>query len=178
MAEIFVENRVCPACGAEVRKGALFCFSCGGSVAPETAAANANGDSVKSDFIRENIVEEEVKIKENKKSKKTHKLDKTVAEQFGKPIEKPTDKLIEKPVGLPIEKPFELPIEKPIAAAAEPKLKSAAAMRRRTKTIQKKRVEEVVWAEHENAPNGWFMIVALILILIAAGLFFLAIYIK
>lgn len=172
MAEIFVENRVCPVCGAEVRKGALFCFNCGGSVAPETAAANANGDSVKSNFIRENA-EEEVKLKESKKSKKTQKLDQTVAEKFGKPIEKPTDKLIEKPFELPMDKPFENP---PIAA--EQKLKSAAAMRRRTKSIQKKQIEEVIWAEHENAPNGWFMIVALILILVATGLFFLAIYIK
>ena len=164
MAETIIENRVCGACGVDVRKGGLFCYYCGGAITPEIAATAANGDSVSNGLIRENI-EEEIKAKKPKRVKDTSKLKKSVVEKIDKPIEKPID--------IPLEKPIEKP-----QIQAEPKLKSAAAMRRRAKSIQKKVVEEVVWEEHENAPNVWFMVVAFILILIAAGLFFVAIYMK
>lgn len=59
----------------------------------------------------------------------------------------------------------------------ETNLKSAAAMRRKSKTIQPKRIE-VVWEEHENAPNGWFILAAILLTLTAAGILYLAIYLK
>lgn len=39
MAETRVENRICNSCGSEVRKDALFCYHCGGSVAPEIVVA-------------------------------------------------------------------------------------------------------------------------------------------
>lgn len=39
MAETQVENRICNACGSEVRRDALFCYHCGGSVAPEIVVA-------------------------------------------------------------------------------------------------------------------------------------------
>ncbi|MBA3691898.1 MAG: zinc ribbon domain-containing protein [Acidobacteria bacterium] len=59
----------------------------------------------------------------------------------------------------------------------ETNLKSAAAMRRKSKTIQPKRIE-VFWEEHENAPNGWFILAAILLTLTAAGILYLAIYLK
>ncbi len=59
----------------------------------------------------------------------------------------------------------------------ETNLKSAAAMRRKSKTIQPKRIE-VVWEEHENAPNGWFILAAILLTLTVAGVLYLAIYLK
>ena len=59
----------------------------------------------------------------------------------------------------------------------ETNLKSAAAMRRKSKTIQPKRIE-VVWEEHENAPNGWFTIAAILLTLTATGILYLAMYLK
>lgn len=59
----------------------------------------------------------------------------------------------------------------------ETNLKSAAAMRRKSKTIRPKRIE-VVWEEHENAPNGWFILAAILLTLTAAGILYLAIYLK
>lgn len=162
MAETLVEQRVCAKCGADVRKGALFCYHCGGAVAPEVAVSAANGDSVSSGWFRENIAEEE-------SPKTTAKLDEAVAEELEKPIEKPSD--------TPIEKTSDEPVEKP-KIVEEAQLKSAAAMRRKAKIVQKKRIEEIEWAEHESAPNVWFLLVALILIAIAAGLFFLAIYVK
>ena len=59
----------------------------------------------------------------------------------------------------------------------ETNLKSAAAMRRKSKTIQPKRIE-VFWEEHENAPNGWFILAAILLTLTAAGILYLAMYLK
>jgi len=56
-------------------------------------------------------------------------------------------------------------------------LKSAAAMRRKSKTIQPKRIE-VIWEEHENASNGWFILAAILLTLTAAGVWYLAVYLK
>ena len=161
MAKKKVENQVCAKCGAEVRKSALFCYHCGGAVVPEVAVSAASGDSVSSGWFRENIAEEETE-----KVKVTSKLESEVAEEIEKPIEKPIEKSfdtpIEKPVDTPIEKPVDTPIEKLLdeplekpKIVEETKLKSAAAMRRRAKIVEKKRVEEVQWEEHENAPNGW-----------------------
>ena len=46
MAETVTEKEVCSKCGAEVREGTLFCYSCGERVASETEPpAQANGDS-------------------------------------------------------------------------------------------------------------------------------------
>ena len=82
---------------------------------------------------------------------------------------KPTTKL-------KLEEPSDAPIPKP-AIEEEPKLKSAATMRRKPKVFQPKRVE-VIWEEHENAPNGWFILAAILLTLFALGVFYLAIYTK
>ncbi len=70
----------------------------------------------------------------------------------------------------------ETPIEEP-SAAAEPTLKSAASMRRKSKIYQPKRVE-ITWEEHENAPNAWFVLAAIVLTLFAVGVFYLVIYLK
>jgi hypothetical protein len=172
MAETLVENKVCAACGADVRENALFCYHCGGAISPEVAVAG-NGDAVSSGWFRENIAEDKVKVETAEQPKTTAKLEVSALENFDKPIEKPTDEILGEPIAKPTGKLNEKPPEKP-----ETKLKSAAAMRRRTKIVQKKKVEEVVWEEHESAPNIWFLLVALILILLAGGLFFLAIYVK
>ncbi|CAN5229318.1 hypothetical protein BH10ACI1_BH10ACI1_35170 [soil metagenome] len=165
MAKTSIKKRVCTVCEADLRKDALFCYHCGGSVAPEILDSAANGDAVSGGWFREKMTDEEAKIKEAEKPKVTSKLDGKVVEKIDEPIEKPID--------LPLEKPVEK--TKEVEAT---KLKSAAEMRRKARTQQKKLVEEVVWEEYENAPNGWFLLVALILILIATGIFFLTIYVK
>lgn len=58
------------------------------------------------------------------------------------------------------------------------RLRSAAALRRKSKTFQKKRVEEVVWEEYENPSNRLFILVAVVLALLTAAIFWLAIYLK
>ena len=139
MAETTVENRICQACGADVRPNALFCYYCGGSLTAPAAKidlGNRNGGG---------------------------------AENGGQPAARTKAVIIKKIV--------DNPISNPIPTAEEPKLKSAAAMRRKSKRMQPKRVE-IIWEEHENAPNGWFVFAAIFLTLFAAGILFLAIYLK
>jgi len=68
------------------------------------------------------------------------------------------------------------PIPKPIPGE-EPKLRSAAAMRRKSKSLQPKQVE-IIWEEHENAPNIWFILAAVLLTLFAFGVLYLTTYYK
>jgi hypothetical protein len=154
MAETLVENRTCSACGANVRSGALFCYSCGGSVAPAVPVAENHKPAEVVLFRDEQIVEE------------------APEEEIIEPIENV-------PVSEPevLETPVEKPIEKP-TIHEDAKLKSAASLRRKPKTFQKPKVEEIVWTGHENAPNGWFILVALILTLFAVGIFYLAMTLK
>ncbi|MCY7376563.1 MAG: zinc ribbon domain-containing protein [Pyrinomonadaceae bacterium] len=138
MAETSVTNQICQTCGADVRENSLFCYNCGGSVAPDVVMSLR--DSPKN-----------AALKNGDAPKQTTKL-----------------KLEEKPADAPIPKP---------AIQAEPELKSAASMRRKSKLVQPKRIE-VIWEEHENAPNGWFILAAILLTLFAVAVFYLAIYLK
>ena len=92
MAEKFAENQFCRACGADVRRGALFCYSCGTAVAPDLAVETeeAKEDGASDFWFRGEIIEE--------------KNDKNSSNHFGK-IEKPIDKPADPPISLqPIEK--------------------------------------------------------------------------
>lgn len=56
MAEILLEGRDCEACGTEVRKGAIFCYHCGESVAPDVAVTTDTGKEKVSDaWFREDV---------------------------------------------------------------------------------------------------------------------------
>ena len=145
MAETSVENRVCQACGADVRPNTLFCYNCGESLAPKIPGGAKDEQNVSNAWFRENISEEKNggKSIENKPS--------AIAEATDRPIPKPT-------------------------LTDEPKLKSAAAMRRQSKAYQPKKVE-IIWEEHD-APNGWFIVAAILIALFAVGILFLAIYLK
>lgn len=57
------------------------------------------------------------------------------------------------------------------------KPKSAAALRRKSKSFQPK-IVEVVWEEHENAPNIWFLSVSVVLTILAIVILFMAMYLK
>ncbi len=74
------------------------------------------------------------------------------------------------------ERIAEMPIPKP-DIQAEATLNSATPTQRKSATFQKKTVE-VVWQKHENAPNGWFIIAAVILTIFAVGILLLAMYLK
>lgn len=73
MSEILIENRICDNCEADVRKGALFCYHCGSSVAPDLpAAVRKNGKKTPA-----------------RKDAGAHARDKKNNDAFDQPIEKP-----------------------------------------------------------------------------------------
>ena len=168
MAETLVEKKICEACGADVRPGSLFCYNCGGALAEDLPKPekNNNKKNVSNAWLKNDLVE-------NSDLQTTQLKKETVEKVEVKPIEKP----IEKPLsdGL-FEKIADKAVEKPLIKE-DAKLKTAANLRRKAKIYQKKTVE-VVWEEPENAPNKWFPIVAILLILFVVGIFYLAMYMK
>ncbi len=154
MAETIVENRVCNACGADVRKGALFCYNCGGKVASEiTVAKNDKNEAVGDIRFQESISDGNgVNIKQTEVKTRQESREISADEPIANPIEKSS-------------------------LNEETKLQSAAAIRRKSKSIQPKRVE-VIWEEYENAPNVWFILVAVFLTIVAVVILFLAIRMK
>lgn len=96
------------------------------------------------------------------------------------PIEKPeSEELFDNgKTNAKIIKNDEIKPEKPeINKKEKPKLRSAASLKKRGKTIKTKEVL-VTWEEHENAPNAWFIAIALFLTLFAVGVFFIAMYLR
>ncbi|SRR5215204_961089 len=169
MAKTLVEREICDACGADVRPESLFCYNCGGAVSePLPESATNSNNRKETGGSRFQVGEAE------KNDLKTTPLIQATVENFesrpaAKPIEKPSaEQLFEKNEVKPIEKP---------SIQEDAKLKSAANLRRKAKSFQRKTVE-VVWEEPENAPNKWFPLVAIILILFVVGIFYLAMYLK
>lgn len=154
MAEIVVNNEVCKACGADVREGSLFCYNCGGSLAPEIVVTEK--DKISDNGRHENI-SETVDAKDDLR-------------QTEQPPENNADLYENAP------KVAEEAMTK-TDAPEEINLKSAAALRKKPKTIQKKKIE-IVWKEHENAPNMWFVIAAILLAVFTAVVLWLALYIR
>ncbi len=168
MAETLVEKKICEACGADIRPGSLFCYNCGGAVSeglPEPAT-NSNKKNVSTAWFESDLaVNSDLKTTQLKKET----VEKVEVKPIEKPIEKPT---ITEFLKQNAEKSSENPL-----IQKDAKLKSAANLRRKAKIYQKKTVE-VVWEEPENAPNKWFPIVAILLILFVVGIFYLAQYMK
>lgn len=113
MAETTVQQKVCKACGVDIRPNSSFCYNCGSSI-----SAEKNGNTEVSDvWLRENIAEEKPQVE---------KVEKKEAESV-----KPNVVLKESES------------EKAAALSEDGKLKSAAAMRRKAKSYQQKQVEIV-----------------------------------
>ena len=135
------------------------CRHCGADVRPDTQFCYNCGGAIAPDaqavLREENAVksplrENIVESVNGDSSKQTNKLD--IADLTGKPIEKPE-------------------------INEEIELKSAASMRRKSKVIQPKKVE-VIWEEHESAPNARYILVAVILTIFAAVILYLATVLK
>ena len=135
------------------------CRHCGADVRPNTQFCYNCGGAIAPET--ESVLTKETAVKLSPRenivesvngdsSKQTNKLD--IADVMGKPIEKPEDK-------------------------REIELKSAASMRRKAKVFQPKKVE-VIWEEHENAPNIRYILVAVILVIFAAVILYLATILK
>jgi hypothetical protein len=149
MAKKVTKKPICDACGADVRAGSLYCYNCGGPVAPESkaSAGTAAKASVSDAWFKSELTQTPKRI---------------------------TTKLVE-PEATVIEDP-EIPIPKP-GIYEEAKLKTAASLRRKGKSIDRKRIE-VVWEEPDRAPDGRFILAAFALTLIVVVIFFAASYLK
>jgi hypothetical protein len=157
MAETTVENQICNACGADVRKGALFCYNCGGAVASEIAVVK-NGKNEAAG----NTQFQEGKLKESENNAEFKQKEVETKQEVREISAK------------------EMTATQPIGKSSvkqETKLKSAATMLGKSKVIQPKRVE-VIWEEHENIPNVWFILTAVFLTILAAVILFLAMRLK
>jgi hypothetical protein len=151
MAETFVENLVCAACDADVRPQALFCYNCGGSVAPKIESSDKNGKPKNVDLFIDKISE-----------------DKNVTIE---PI------ITEIPVATIVNEETSKKSFPKANTQEKAELKSAASLPRKSRIIQPKRVE-ISWEERENTPNILFIVVALSLTLFAIGVLFLALQFK
>ena len=173
MSKTLVEKKICDACGADVRPGSGFCYNCGGAVSePDELPVTAASIDPKeiNDAWQQSDLGEPSDFKTSNIDLKTTKLKEEVIDVIDlKPIGKPSDEVLNKTIeSIPAENP---------SVQEEAKMKSAANMRRKAKSFQRKTVE-VVWEEPESAPNKWFPIVAIILILLVVGIFYLAMYLK
>ena len=176
MSKTLVEKKICDTCGADVRPGSGFCYNCGSAVAleaDELPKTQANIDLKEvGDVWRQGDLAETSDFKTSNIDLKTTKLKKE---------EEVIETIDLQPIGKPSSEELNKTIESPAPAKPslqeEAKLKSAANLRRKAKSFQKKTVE-VVWEEPENAPNKWFPIVAIVLILLVVGIFYLAMYLK
>ncbi len=77
MAEIVADNIICDSCGADIRSGSLFCYSCGETVAEteiEEEAVNDSSDSA--DKIKEAAIDSEMRaaFEKTEANPKTNKL--------------------------------------------------------------------------------------------------------
>lgn len=164
MAETLVKEKVCNACGTEVRPQAMFCYNCGSAVAPDIPLAENNNKKVSNAWFRDDLVEtdsEDIEI-ENDQS---------------------DEELIEDEDEIEAEEDTELQAADEISEEEKTeerdlsKMDSAANLRRRGKSIQKKRVE-IVWQEHDNAPNGWFIFFAVVLTILALVIWIISTYLE
>ena len=154
MAETITENQVCNACGAGVREGSLFCYNWGGQVASKITVVKNDKNEAVSD----------VQFQESISGENGDNLKKSGVETK----QEIREILSEKSTAKPLEKS---------GLNKETKLESAATIQKKSKSIQPKKVE-IIWEEHENAPNVWFILVAIFLTIVAAVILFLAIRMK
>jgi hypothetical protein len=152
MAETTVENQVCNDCGADVRPNALFCYNCGAAV-PAESFSHDKADKT----LRKTIVKEK-----KSKSKTEHNLI-SQPEQFESGSENSSTTGV---------------TEKSKTNGKEDvKLESAAALRNKARKLEPKMVE-IIWEEHKNAPNVWFIAAAVLLLIFTIVIYFIAMTLK
>lgn len=151
MAEV-LNNDICEKCGAAVRPNAFFCFNCGSQVvSDEIIAAEEENENVSSAWFKESITDK--------------KTEPALAQKI-------TDKSGVELTPLAVEEKT-----KSIEEKAE-SLKTAASIRKKTKPTSPYKKVEVTWEEPQSAPNVWFLVVGLILLVFAVSLVFAMLYIK
>jgi hypothetical protein len=155
MAETLVKEKVCRACGADVRPQALFCYNCGSAVAPDAPLTENNNKKAENDWFQDEPVEEEFE-----------REDELIADEEADAEESPE-----------LSETEEIAEDEQAEKRDLSKMDSAAKLRRRGKSVQKKRVE-IVWEEHDNAPNGWFIFFAVIFTVLAVSIWIISTYLE
>jgi hypothetical protein len=167
MAETLVKEKVCRACGADVRPRALFCYNCGSAVAPDAPLPEGRKKSKSGNWYNSETAGQDPAPAVSKKSGRRSKP--AAAQKADPEIE---DAAVAAPAG--DEKKA---VDEKSGKSDLKRLDSAANLRRRGRSIQKKRVE-IIWEEHDNAPNGWFILVAVLLTLLAVAIWLVARYLE
>lgn len=164
MAEKIVEKQFCGKCGVDVRPNTLFCYNCGSQVASdeEVELENSKAPEVSNAWFKEEIADS----KKFETSKLDSKLVSAQAKEKVKSpaIPKPTDSITSE----------ELPKTEKSKTS---QLKTASSLRKQKK-LNKPKQTWVTWESYENAPNLWFLLVALVLTLFAVGILFAMLYIR
>lgn len=160
MAKKNLKKPVCDACGVDVREGSLYCYNCGGAVAPESKQAGASPAKT---AVSDAWFKDDIAVKNDRQ---TNKLEAPKTEVVLPLVEEPRS-----------DSPkLDAPIPKP-GIYEEARLKSAASMRRKGKSIERKTVE-VVWEKPESTPDARFILAALLMSLMVILIFFAAAYLK
>ena len=154
MAETLVKEKVCNACGAEVRPQAVFCYNCGSAVVPDVTREENKTQKFSDEWL-----------KDYSPGKDSEEIVSEKTETEGELIEEKRDYDT-----VVVEKVVEENEKRDLS-----KMDSAANLRRRGKSVQKKRIE-IVWEEHDNAPNGWFIFFAMILTILALTIWLISTY--
>jgi hypothetical protein len=159
--ETATQKNLCSACGAEVRPGAMFCYSCGSAV---TATDDLSGNG-QAKIEKENVENQPAELPIAKPDEKV---------ENGKPFKKPVD---ESPALKNEKIRFEEaePKNKKLIVEKERTLKTAASVRKQAKPQTK--AVEVSW-EEEDSPNILFIAAALVLTLLAVGALLAMLYLK
>lgn len=166
MAETLVKEKTCNACGADVRPNSVFCYNCGSAVTPQVPHSGNDTRKLSDDWFKGDLTEE------NSEEIIYEKTDPETVEDESKAR---TEEISESPG---VEENAEEKVEESELEKRDlSKMDSAANLRRRGKSIQKKRVE-IVWEEHDNAPNGWFIFFAILLTLLAVGIWIVSKYLE
>ena len=121
---------------------------------------------------------ERVKKKRRRRKTKLEAIDDDLDKNSEVDNEASEVKIEEKPEDEKSKELVETKVDEVKTSQAEnKKLKSASALRKRTKPSRIRKVE-IVWEERDSSPNIWFIVCALILSALVAGLVFLAFYLK
>ncbi len=149
MAETLVEKGICVSCGSEVRGGSAFCFNCGESVTPEPPPPAI------------------IKPPAGTLNGRDRRNDKTL--EFQEPEPPP----VAVPV-MPLESPP--PPEAPVTEV-EPERKQTFPAARREPRRRTIKTVEVEWVERPPSV-GRFLIAAILIALMVAGLIGAAAYLR
>lgn len=148
MSGTAVQQDICGACGTEIRDQALFCYHCGESV-----------EAIDQPIPMPEAAPKLKKGKKPPKSRRRAAVSPVESEESLDDSQEPTTAETDK------------------NGKRELNLRSAASLRNKARRVEAKKVE-IYWEEHESAPNTWFVVVSLLIVLFAVVIFVIAMYLK